>query len=104
MGPSVLFGPLLATESVRKEKNCVTLLKNFSFSSHPSSRLAGLLKYDSSGAVSGQGTASRDQQQGISIMPEELLHSSLFASFRKYILLMAGFPMATVKSVQEKTL
>lgn len=37
-----------------------------------------------------------------SIMPEELLRSSLFASFRKYILLMAGFPMATMKSVQEK--
>lgn len=37
-------------------------------------------------------------------MPEELLQSSLFASFRKYILLMAGFQMATMKSVQENSL
>lgn len=37
-------------------------------------------------------------------MPEELLRSSLFASFRKYILLMAEFQMAAMKSVQEKSI
>lgn len=55
MGPSVLFGPLLVKERVRMEKYSAKLLKNFSFSSHPFYRLAGLPKYDWSGAVSGQG-------------------------------------------------
>lgn len=35
-------------------------------------------------------------------MPEELLRSSLFASFRKYILSKAGFQIATMKSVQKE--
>lgn len=67
MGLSVLFGPLLVKERVRKEKDSVILLRNFSFSSHPSYRLAGLLKNDWSGAVSCQGTASQDQQHGIKL-------------------------------------
>lgn len=90
-GASVLFGPLLVSERVRKEKNDAILLRNISSLLHPFYTPAGLLKYDLSGAVSGQVTASQSQQRGIGFCLKSHCVQVFLQVLEKYILLMADF-------------